>query len=57
MVVAVLGVVVGVISSLVGIGGPMITVPLLIAMRTAPLAALAASQVQSIVVAGVGTVA
>jgi uncharacterized protein len=54
-VVAVLGVVVGAISGLVGIGGPMVTVPLLVALGTAPLAALAAAQVQSVVVAGVGT--
>jgi hypothetical protein len=55
-VVFVLGVAVGAASGLVGIGGPMLTVPVLIALRTAPLTALAASQVQSIVIAGVGTV-
>lgn len=42
--------------SVVGIGGPMLTVPLLVAWGTAPLSALAASQVQSVVIAGVGAV-
>lgn len=55
-VVVALGLAVGVVSGIVGIGGPMLTVPLLVAWGTAPLTALAASQVQSVVIAGVGTV-
>lgn len=51
-----LGTGVGAASGLVGIGGPMLTVPLLISVRTPPLSALAAAQAQSVVIAGVGTV-
>jgi uncharacterized protein len=54
--VAVLGLAVAAASGVVGIGGPMLTVPLLIALGTPVLESLAASQVQSIVIAGVGTV-
>ena len=55
MVVAV-GVGVGVVSGLLGLGGPMLSVPLLLALGVEVLAALAAAQVQSIVIATVGTI-
>lgn len=42
-------------SGFVGVGGPMLTVPLLIALGVPVLESLAAAQVQSIVIAGVGT--
>ncbi|TCK21738.1 sulfite exporter TauE/SafE family protein [Pseudonocardia endophytica] len=51
-----IGLAVAVASGIVGIGGPMLTVPLLIALGTPVLESLAAAQVQSIVIAGVGTV-
>lgn len=51
-----LGVAVALASGLVGIGGPMLTVPLLVAVGLPVLESLAAAQVQSIVIAGVGTV-
>jgi hypothetical protein len=54
--VAAVGLPVGVAAGLVGIGGPMLTVPVLVAMRVPILEALAAAQVQSIVIAAVGTV-
>lgn len=50
-----LGLVVAVASGIVGIGGPMLAVPLLVAIGVPVLESLAAAQVQSIVVAGVGT--
>lgn len=54
--VVLLGLAVAVASGIVGIGGPMLTVPLLIALRVPVLEALAAAQAQSIVIAGVGTI-
>lgn len=54
--VAGLGLAVAAASGIVGIGGPMLTVPLLIGLGTPVLEALASAQVQSIVIAGVGTV-
>ncbi|MBW0105058.1 sulfite exporter TauE/SafE family protein [Pseudonocardia sp. KRD291] len=51
-----LGLVVATASGIVGIGGPMLTVPLLVALGVPVLESLAAAQVQSIVIAGVGTV-
>ncbi|GAA4880848.1 sulfite exporter TauE/SafE family protein [Saccharopolyspora cebuensis] len=53
--VAALGLAVSAASGVVGIGGPMLTVPLLVALGVPVLSALAAAQVQSIVIAGVGT--
>jgi uncharacterized protein len=55
-VVAGLGIVVGLAGGLLGLGGPLLTVPLLIALGVAALEALAAAQAQSVVIAGVGTV-
>lgn len=46
---------VAVASGMFGVGGPLLTVPLLVAIGTPVLPALAAAQVQSVVVAGVGT--
>lgn len=51
-----LGLGVSVASGIVGIGGPMLTVPLLIALRVAVLEALAAAQAQSLVIATIGTI-
>lgn len=42
-------------SGVIGIGGPMLTVPLLVALGVPVLEALASAQAQSIVIAGVGT--
>ncbi|MBZ6227175.1 sulfite exporter TauE/SafE family protein [Streptomyces olivaceus] len=53
--VAVLGFSVAVAAGIVGIGGPMLTVPLLVALGVPVLESLAAAQAQSVVVAGVGT--
>ena len=50
------GFAVAVASGIVGIGGPMLTVPLLIAFGVPVLESLAAAQAQSIVIAAVGTV-
>jgi uncharacterized membrane protein YfcA len=47
---------VSVASGIVGIGGPMLTVPLLIALGVPVLESLASAQAQSIVIATVGTV-
>lgn len=52
----VLGLFVAAAGGVFGVGGPMLTVPLLVALRVPVLSALAAAQVQSVVVAGVGTV-
>jgi hypothetical protein len=52
---AVAGVAVGVAGGLFGIGGPMLMVPLLVALGAPILTALAAAQVQSVVIAGVGS--
>jgi uncharacterized membrane protein YfcA len=42
-------------AGIVGIGGPMLTVPLLVAFGVPVLESLASAQAQSIVIAGVGT--
>ena len=42
-------------SGVIGIGGPMLTVPLLVALGVPVLEALASAQAQSVVIAGVGT--
>lgn len=42
-------------SGIVGIGGPMLTVPLLIALGVPVLESLAAGQAQSVVIAAIGT--
>jgi uncharacterized membrane protein YfcA len=55
-VVAGLGLAVGLASGLLGLGGPLLTVPLLIALGVATLEALAAAQAQSVVIATVGTI-
>jgi uncharacterized membrane protein YfcA len=47
---------VAVVSGLFGLGGPLLSVPLLIAAGTPMLTALAAAQAQSVVIAGVGTI-
>ncbi|QWF85086.1 sulfite exporter TauE/SafE family protein [Amycolatopsis sp. CA-230715] len=54
-VVAAVGFVVAALSGLVGVGGPMLSVPVLIALGTPVLSALAAAQVESVVIASVGT--
>ncbi|MFI6893563.1 sulfite exporter TauE/SafE family protein [Streptomyces sp. NPDC050256] len=54
---AVVGFVVSLAAGLFGLGGPMLAVPLLVVCGLPVLAALAAAQAQSIVIAGVGTVA
>ncbi|WP_244501179.1 sulfite exporter TauE/SafE family protein [Streptomyces sp. TP-A0874] len=54
--VAVLGLAVAVAAGIVGIGGPMLTVPLLVALGLPVLESVASAQVQSIVIAAVGTV-
>jgi len=54
--VAAVGVAVGLLSGILGLGGPMLSVPLLLALGVGVLEALAAAQVQSIVIATVGTV-
>ncbi|MGV0632912.1 sulfite exporter TauE/SafE family protein [Mycolicibacillus trivialis] len=54
-VVVAVGITVAVASAVVGVGGPMLTVPLLIAVGVPTLEALAAAQVQSVVIATVGT--
>lgn len=54
-VVAGIGLAVAVVSGVVGIGGPMLAVPLLVAAGVPLLESLAAAQVQSIVIAGTGT--
>lgn len=51
-----LGFGVAVVAGVVGIGGPMLTVPLLVVLGVPVLEALASAQAQSIVIAGVGTV-
>lgn len=54
--VAGIGLGVGVAAGVIGIGGPMLTVPLLVAAGTDILEALAAAQVQSVIISGVGTI-
>lgn len=53
--IASLGVGVAAASGLFGVGGPMLAVPLLVAIGVPVLAALGAAQVQSVVIASVGT--
>jgi uncharacterized membrane protein YfcA len=53
--VAGIGFAVAVAAGIVGIGGPMLTVPLLVALGVPVLESLASAQAQSIVIAGVGT--
>ncbi|MEU7043364.1 sulfite exporter TauE/SafE family protein [Streptomyces varsoviensis] len=53
--IAVLGFAVAAASGIVGIGGPMLTVPLLVAAGVPMLESLAAAQAQSVVIAGIGT--
>jgi uncharacterized membrane protein YfcA len=50
------GLVVAVAAGLFGLGGPMLSVPLLVICGLPVLPALAAAQAQSVVIAGVGTV-
>ena len=50
-----LGLAVSTVSGVVGIGGPLLTVPLLVVLGIPVLEALACAQVQSIVIATVGT--
>lgn len=52
----VLGLVVAAVSGLFGLGGPMLTVPLLVALGVPLLRSLASAQAQSVVIAGVGTI-
>lgn len=52
---ACLGLGVAAVSGMFGVGGPLLTVPLLVLAGTPVLAALGAAQVQSVVVAAVGT--
>lgn len=54
--VAVIGFGVAVASGLFGLGGPLLSVPLMIITGTPMLTALAAAQVQSIAIAGTGTI-
>ena len=53
---AAIGAAVAAVAGLVGVGGPMLAVPLLVAAGMPVLGALAAAQVQSVVIASVGTV-
>lgn len=48
------GVAIAVVSGMFGVGGPLLTVPLLVAVGTPMLSAVAASQVQSVIVSTVG---
>lgn len=51
-----LGFAVAVAAGIVGIGGPMLTVPLLVVLGVPVLESLASAQAQSIVIAGAGTI-
>jgi uncharacterized membrane protein YfcA len=51
-----LGVAVAIVSGLFGLGGQLLSVPLLISIGAPMLPALGAAQAQSIVIAGVGTI-
>jgi hypothetical protein len=55
-IVAPVGLVVAVVSGLFGLGGQLLSVPLLISIGAPMLSALGAAQAQSIVIAGVGTI-
>lgn len=50
----ILGFAISLVSGIIGLGGPMLAVPLLLVMGVPLLEAVAASQVQSIVISGVG---
>lgn len=52
---AVIGLTVGAAGGMFGLGGPMLMVPSLVALGVPILGALAAAQVQSVVIAGVGS--
>lgn len=54
-VVASVGIAVAVASGIVGVGGPLLAVPLLVALGVPVLSALAAAQAQSVVIATAGT--
>lgn len=56
MVVLAVGFGVATAAGMFGIGGPMLTVPLLVALRVPVLGALAAAQAQSVVIGSVGTI-
>jgi hypothetical protein len=56
VVVSAVGLLVSVAAGLVGIGGPMLTVPLLVLLGTPLLTGLAASQVQAIVISTIGSI-
>ncbi|MFA1543619.1 sulfite exporter TauE/SafE family protein [Actinomadura monticuli] len=47
---------VAVVGAMFGVGGPLLSVPLLLALGMPVLPALAAAQAQSVVIAGIGTV-
>lgn len=51
-----LGLTVAAASGMFGVGGPMLSVPLLVALGVPVLSALAAAQAQSVVIATVGTI-
>ena len=51
-----LGLAVALVSGLFGLGGQLLSVPLLISIGAPMLPALGAAQAQSIVIAGIGTV-
>ncbi len=53
---ATLGLAIAAASGLLGIGGPMLTVPVLIACGVPVLSSIAAAQAQSVVIASVGTI-
>ncbi|RDI56018.1 sulfite exporter TauE/SafE family protein [Nocardia mexicana] len=55
LLVVALGLAVAVASGIVGIGGPMLTVPLLVALGVPVLESLASAQAQSVTIATVGT--
>lgn len=52
--IGVLGFAIALVSGIIGLGGPMLAVPLLLVMGVPLLEAVAATQVQSIVISGVG---
>ncbi|MFB7992811.1 sulfite exporter TauE/SafE family protein [Streptomyces sp. NPDC056002] len=54
--VALVGFAVAVVAGLFGLGGPMLSVPLLVVCGLPVLSALAAAQAQSVVIAAIGTV-
>lgn len=55
-VVAAIGFGVAVAAGIIGIGGPMLTVPVLVIVGTEIRESLAAAQAQSVIIAGVGTI-